>query len=113
LSYAVLYLTYAGYYLDHQPYLDRAIELLDIWFIQPETRMNPNIEYGEAIKGICDGRAAGLIVLRQFDRIVHCLGFLSLYKEYEQTMKGLTEWFEQLLDWLTTSKIGIEESKSG
>src|SRR5690625_3401001 len=62
LSYAILYLTYAGYYLDHQPYLDRAIELLDIWFIQPETRMNPNIEYGEAIKGICDGRAAGLIV---------------------------------------------------
>ncbi len=113
LSIAVLHLCNAGYYLDEKSYLDRAAELIRVWFIDAETRMNPHVEYGEAISGICSGRKAGIIAMRQVDRIVHALGFLSEQGEWKSELEGMKEWLSQMLLWLTTSKIGIEESRSG
>ncbi|SFM44944.1 Alginate lyase [Paenibacillus sp. 1_12] len=113
LSEALLILCSAGYYLDEKQYLSRAAELLNIFFLDPVTRMNPHIEYGEAIKGICSGRAAGIIMLRQIDRIVHALGFLGEYPEWGDEIEGMREWLSHLLDWLTTSEIGKAESNSG
>ncbi|WP_165842272.1 alginate lyase family protein [Paenibacillus xerothermodurans] len=113
LSNTVFILCIAGYCLDNKRYLSRAAELLRMWFLDPATRMNPHIEYGEAIKGICSGRAAGVIVLRQVDRIVHAMGFLGEYAEWQSELDGMRQWLSQMLDWLTTSEIGIAESKAG
>jgi hypothetical protein len=113
VSNAVFLLCSAGYYLDETKYLARAAELLRIFFLDAATRMNPHIEYGESIKGICNGRAAGIIVLRQMDRIVHALGFLGEYEEWQAVIQGMKVWVSQLLEWLTTSEIGIAESKAG
>ncbi|TVY10922.1 alginate lyase family protein [Paenibacillus cremeus] len=113
LSGTVLTLCTAGYYLDEKRYTTRAAELLRIWFVDPETRMNPHVEYGEAIRGICNGRAAGIIMLRQVDRIVHALGFMEeLSSEWDDVLTGMREWLSQMLEWLTTSKIGLDESRS-
>lgn len=113
LSYTVMYLCYAGYFFEQEHYHDRAAELLRIWFLDKETRMYPRIIFGEAIKGVTNGRAAGLIVLRQFDRIVHALGYLSENVKYVKLIDQLKEWFADMLEFLTTHEIGIQESKSG
>lgn len=113
LSYTVLYLCYAGYFLEREEYHDRAAELLRIWFLDQETRMYPRIIYGEAIKGVTNGRAAGLIVLRQFNRIVHALGYLAENIKYATLIDHLKEWFSEMLEFLTTHAIGIQESQSG
>ena len=113
LSNTVLMLCYAGHYLGEKRLLDRAAQLLRVWFIDPDTRMNPHIEYGEAIPGICTGRAAGVIVLRQLDRIIHALGFLEEWPDWRKELEGMREWLKAMLDWLTTSRIGIAESRSG
>ncbi|CAG7625372.1 alginate lyase family protein [Paenibacillus allorhizosphaerae] len=113
LANTMLTLCYAGFYLQEKRYLARAAELLRVWFLNPDTRMNPHIEYGEAIHGICTGRAAGVIVLRQLDRIVHALGFMEEDAEWQTEMQGMREWLSQLLEWLTTSTIGVKESRSG
>nr|WP_248924421.1 alginate lyase family protein [Paenibacillus hamazuiensis] len=106
LAETALVLCLAGYYLHEKRYLARAAELLRIWFIDPDTRMNPHIEYGEAIRGICDGRAAGVIVLRQVDKIVHALGFLEQHPDWPEIIAGMRGWLSQMLERLTTSKIG-------
>lgn len=113
LSYTVLYLCIAGYLLEREDYQARAAELLRIWFLNKDTRMYPRIIYGEAIKGITEGRAAGLIVLRQFNRIVHALGFLSENPKYTNLIENLQDWFSAMLQFLTTHEIGLQESRSG
>ncbi len=51
----VCMLANAGYYLEDERYLERMAMVLERWFLNPETRMNPHLDYGEAIINICPG----------------------------------------------------------
>jgi hypothetical protein len=112
LSQAVIFLTNAGYYLGEKAYLDRANLLVRTWFVEEQTRMNPHMNYGEAIKGICEGRNAGIIAVRQIDRIVHAVTFLEEFPEYQDTVQSMKVWCAKFLAWLTTSEIGLSEKKA-
>ncbi|MCL2703223.1 MAG: alginate lyase family protein [Defluviitaleaceae bacterium] len=113
LSIAVHTLVTAGFYLSKRAYLDRAAELIHVWFLNEETKMNPHLEYAQAIQGICAGRGIGIIELSALDRIVHSLGYLEEAGGYEQLIAAFNMWLNQMLDWLLTSKNGIDESKNG
>src|SRR6185312_3200672 len=59
-------LSLAYYYSNNEKYAKRASRLTEVWFLDPATRMNPNLNFGQAVKGVTDGRAAGLIDSRFF-----------------------------------------------
>jgi hypothetical protein len=40
---------------------DQAARHLRAWFLDEQTRMNPNLEYAQAIHGITKGRGTGII----------------------------------------------------
>ncbi|MBR4888297.1 MAG: alginate lyase family protein [Clostridia bacterium] len=114
LSNAVLDLVNAGYYLEDEKYLDRAACLLNVWFVDEATRMNPNMRYGQGIKGHCDGRCIGLIELTAADKVAHALGFLSEYEKYAATVAGVKKWMNEFLDWLLIPDgFGWEELRHG
>jgi len=113
LSRTTLYLCAAGRMLADSRLLDRAVELLRVWFIDPKTRMNPHLQFGEAIIGRCTGRSAGIIVLRQLDRIVHSLGFLQGHERWKPHDEAMKRWLADMLAWLATSEIGTAESRAG
>lgn len=46
MSQAVFTLSLAYFYTSHEPYAKKANEFINTWFIDPETKMNPNLEYG-------------------------------------------------------------------
>ena len=100
LGKTVLALASAGYYLEEEAYLDRAAYLLDVWFNDEATRMNPHMRNGQAIYGICEGRCIGIIELEDADKVVHSLGFLSENKKYAGTVAGVKRWMNEMLDWL-------------
>jgi hypothetical protein len=52
----------AAWRLTHdRKYSDHAAAHLRAWFIDSETRMNPNLQYAQAIHGITTGRGTGII----------------------------------------------------
>ena len=105
----VLLLAEAGYYLDNREYLDRAALLLHTWFAAPETKMNPHLEYAQAIHGICSGRGIGIIDTKELIKAVFAASMLSQYEQYGALINQLQEWFSAYSRWMNTSKNGLEE----
>lgn len=109
MSDAVLYLSLAGYYLNEVKYMERAVYILQTWFLNEETKMNPHLEYAQAIQGICDGRGIGIIDTNKLIQVIHAAGYISQLTAYEDTINGLKEWFGDYLHWMNTSEKGLEE----
>ena len=58
---AVLALGMGAWLFDDARFAARATKIVNVWFVDPATRMNPHLNYGQAIKGHNDGRGAGII----------------------------------------------------
>lgn len=100
----------AYYFSGENKYAEHAAELLRVWFLNPDTRMNPNLNYAQAIKGVNDGRGAGLIDTRHFIKVVDAVGLIKSspsWKEADQA--GMKKWFAGFLNWMQTSKNGTDE----
>lgn len=90
--------------------LNRANQLLRAWFLDSATRMNPNLNFAQAVKGKFDGRGYGLIETRFFIPLLGAVDVLrrdSLFKQ--QTYPELKQWFSQYLEWMENSENGKKE----
>ncbi|MDR1381810.1 MAG: alginate lyase family protein [Tannerella sp.] len=104
-------LSAAWFYTDEERYAAKAVELLRIWFLDEETRMNPNLNYGQAIPGHTDGRGIGLIDTRGFAELADGIQLLKNSGALTDGMyRQLQEWFARYLEWITTSPIGLDEA---
>jgi hypothetical protein len=111
---AVFTLGTAAYLLDDARYAQRAIRDIHTWFINPKTRMNPDLEYAQAIPGVNDGRAAGILDGRVLIRAIQGMEFLSQTGLWDNRDEAaVRRWFDEYLHWLTKSKKGEEEKHSG
>jgi alginate lyase len=101
-----------AYYFDgNQAYAVKAVELLRAFFLDPATRMNPNLEYAQFVPGVNTGRGIGLIETRGLSRVVDAIGLLAESKSLTaQDERGLQDWFAQFLQWMQESRNGREEA---
>ena len=103
-------LTAAWLLTKKREYADHAIAHLRAWFVTPATRMNPNLEYAQAIHGISTGRSIGiidtvhLVEVAQAALVLERAGVLA-----GSDQQGTRAWFAAYLDWLTNSKHGQQE----
>jgi hypothetical protein len=108
---AVETLALAYYFRGDEAYAARAAQLLRAWFLDPATRMNPNLEYAQYIPGVNTGRGIGLIETRGLTRVVDAVGLLEGSKSLtEADRRGLSEWFDKFLRWMQESKNGRDEA---
>ncbi|MBB1200109.1 alginate lyase [Enterobacteriaceae bacterium 89] len=104
-------LALAAFYSGDTRYAEKAKSQLSAWFINPATRMNPNLNYAQAIPGIVNGRGIGIIDTRVLIDVADSIallqqaGFLS-GKEVE----GYKKWYADYTHWLLTSANGQEEA---
>jgi len=101
----------SAYQLTHdKKYVQQALKQLKAWFINPETLMNPNLQYAQAIKGVATGRGIGIIDTIQLMEVVKGVeamqgaGVIS-----NSDLKAIQNWFSQYLTWLTTHRYGKDE----
>jgi hypothetical protein len=100
----------AYYFSEENQYAEHAAKLLKVWFLDPETKMNPNLKYGQAIKGVNEGRGAGLIDTRHWIKLIDGIGLIKNSKYWKkEDQKAMQQWFAEFLNWMQTSKIGIDE----
>lgn len=103
-------LSLAYYFSGKEAYAKHASKLIKVWFLDSATAMNPHLNYGQAIKGVTDGRAEGIIEVRHF---IYLLDAVELLKNSESFKEGkrkkLVSWFKEFLNWLQTSPIGKDE----
>ena len=114
MDWEVTTLAVAYFYLEDERYAEQACRMIRSWFLDPETRMTPHMEYAQAIPGKVLGRGTGIIDARSFFRISESLALLEHSPHWtEQDHKALQTWYAEFLDWLLTSENGLDEADSG
>lgn len=104
------YLSICYYYSQDEKYAARAAKLIKTWFIDPKTKMNPNLNFGQAIPGKSKGRGIGIIETRYLGNVVDTLILMNGSKYIDdETVSATKKWLAEYLDWLLHSKNGIEE----
>lgn len=108
----ILALGTAYYFSGNEKYAAKAAEFARVWFLNPETRMNPNINYGQMIPGRNGGkgRGFGMIDAYSFIEVLDVVEMMSTSSSFtEADRKGLKQWFTDYLEWIRTSPIANEE----
>jgi hypothetical protein len=106
-------LALAYYFTGKAKYAEHAAALLRAWFLDPATRMNPNLDHGQAVPGGASGRPEGVLEFRDMPQLVDALRLLEASDAWtEADRKAMRAWLEQYDDWLTTSPIARGEEKA-
>ncbi|GEP97810.1 alginate lyase family protein [Chitinophaga cymbidii] len=101
----------AWFFTADEKYAAHAAKLLRTWFLDPSTRMNPHLNFGQAIPGRTDGRGIGIIDTRNLAKLIDGVQLLknsSALKPSEYA--GIQSWYRDFLQWMRTSPIGLDEA---
>ena len=110
----VVILSMMWYFSDDEKYAEKATEFLRVWFLNENSKMNPNLNYSQVILGKNGnkGRSIGIIDTYSFVEMLEAVKLLEKSKIFtNDECDKLKQWFKEFLDWLLHSDFGVEESK--
>lgn len=103
----------AYYFTHNEAYAAHAALIIRTWFIDPATRMNPNLNFGQYVPGRNEGRGAGLISLRSLTRVCDALALIAGSPAWSaDDDKAFHAWLAAYFEWLMTSSNGREEARA-
>jgi hypothetical protein len=102
-------LTAAWLLTGDRTYGQQACAHLRVWFVSPETRMNPNLLYAQALQGSSTGRSYGIIDTLHLVEVARAASFLMSGMLSPQDVAAVNNWFASYLDWLSHSERGMKE----
>jgi hypothetical protein len=111
---ALLSLGMGAFFLNRPECSARANKVLSVWYLDPATRMTPHLEHGQMTRGHDTGRGTGIIDTVSFIHLVQGVALSEAAGGIDADVsRGVRRWFADYLTWMTTSKKGLDEKKSG
>ena len=104
-------LALAYYFTGNEAYAGQAAKYLRVWFLDPATRMNPNLNFAQAVPGENTGRGTGILEGRNIAAAADAAQLLAGSAAW--TAKDRIEfkaWLEAYFNWLMTSQPGRDEA---
>lgn len=106
-------LALAYFFTGDQAYAEHATGLLRAWFLDPATRMNPNLTYAQMVRGRPGPSPFGIIDAERLAFIIDAVGLLAGSPPWTAADgEGMRSWFAQYLTWLLTSEAGRREGEA-
>ena len=111
LANALETLALAYYYTNNTKYAQRAVEMIQIWFINDSTKMNPHLKYAQGIPGTVPGRALGILDGRHFVRILDSITLIENSNLLSsKDLEIIKQWVKDYQNWLLNGEYAYEES---
>lgn len=108
MAHTVTTLCWAYAFTSREDFAAHAARWLRVWFLNEATRMNPHLNYGQAVPGHCEGRGIGIIDTTALAvRLLPALAMLEGSPAWPQAERvALQDWFHAYLRWMLTSDCG-------
>ncbi|MBE1528240.1 hypothetical protein GGC65_002696 [Sphingopyxis sp. OAS728] len=106
-------LALAYYYSGERKYAEGAARVIRTWFLDPATRMNPNMNFAQAVPGVSNGRPEGVLDGASFIGVIDAVGLIGPSGAVTpDEAKALEGWFARYVDWMLESANGRAEGKA-
>ena len=91
-------------------YVRKSVEFLKIFFLDETTRMNPHLQYAQAVLGAQTGNAYGVIDTLHLAELPVAVRWLEKSPAFPPEVdQGLRKWFADYSKWIITSTNGVKE----
>jgi hypothetical protein len=91
-------------------YAAKAAELIKVYFLDGKTRMDPNLNYAQAVLGKTSGTSYGVIDTLHLAELPMAVRFLEKSPAFDPAVdQGLKKWFADYIAWMTTNTNGVKE----
>lgn len=106
-------LALAYYFTEKEAYAEKAASLVRVWFLDTATAMNPQVNYGQAVPGISNGRFEGLIEMRHLTRITDALALIDNSASWRpQDKAAFKTWLSNYYDWLLHNRLKADDTST-
>ncbi|RIB11521.1 alginate lyase domain-containing protein, partial [Gigaspora rosea] len=104
---------FAYFFTKNETYVKKSMYRLKEWFLDEQTKMNPNLNYAGLKKGELTGAHTGVLDFHQVFRMFQAITLLRFSPLWDQSIDaGLREWMSEYYIWFSTSKLGRIEGKA-
>lgn len=108
----VIVQTLAYYLSGDEKYAAKATEQLRVWFLNANTKMNPNLNYSQMIPGRDGGAGRCVLDGYSFVEIIDAIPLLEESKSFTaEDSAGMKAWYTDFLYWMLNSVRGHVEAK--
>jgi hypothetical protein len=90
-------------------YAKQAAAHLLAWFVDPATRMNPNLEFSQGVRNVTTGRSFGIIDTLHLVEVARAASLIERAFMATDEREAMHVWFRDYLNWLQTSSKGVAE----
>jgi hypothetical protein len=109
MSDALFTLSAAGYLLDEQRYAQRAARVVNVWFVNPRTRMNPHFDFAQSVPGR-NVHPGAIAEGRPLIRAIEGLEFLEMTGAWDSRDEAaVRRWFEEYQRWLLSHADEVDD----